>query len=248
MKILLINGSVRGKNSSSYKVASAFLKGMKEALPEAEAEEIHLSKINMKPCIGCLSCWKYDSGKCVINDDLNSVKEKLVEADTVICDFPLYYFGVSGLFASFLDRMVCLAKAYRGVGGNDVTHSFLHEWRYEKLNTQKRVFVSTCGYELAGENYDAVKKRFDFMFGEEGHTDIFVGQGGAIAEKTLAAYVEKFLLRFEEAGKEFALNGALSEETKDSLKKPLLRHNTFVRAINMSWDTEAGPYGKKIDN
>lgn len=248
MKILLINGSVRGKNSSSYKVASAFLRGVKAALPDAESEEIHLSKLNMKPCVGCLSCWKYDCGKCVINDDLNEVKQKLVEADMAVFDFPLCYFGVSSLFSTFLDRMVCLAKAYRGVSGNEQTHSFLHEWRYEKLNTQKKVFVSTCGYEFANENYDAVKKRFDFMFGEEGHTDIFVGQGGAIAEKTLAAYVEKFLLKFEEAGKEYALNGALSSETKESLKKPLLRHNTFVRAINMSWDTEAGPYGQSIKN
>lgn len=241
MKTLLINASPRGSRSSSLKVAEAFAKGIEEE--GGIIRRINLCELNIKPCKGCLCCWKGDSGKCVItDDDAKGVQEEILSSDTVIYSFPLYYFAMPALLCNFFDRSVCMAHSYRGSHGNE-RGGFLHEWRYEELNKLNRVFVSTCGYELVDENYDSVRRRLDLMYGEKNHTDIFVPQGGVLAEKTLKEMVDKYLLKFTEAGKEFAVNSSLSEGTKELLKKPLLRHNTFVRALNMTWDTPLGPYG-----
>lgn len=245
MKTLIINGSPRGNGSSSFKVAKAFTDGI-DAVSGEKTEIIHLSQANVKPCKGCLCCWKGDTGECVVkDDDVKGIHEKLLSAEIVVFSFPLYYFAMPALLSNFFDRSVCLAHSYRGTNGNSETGGFLHEWRYEQIYRQKCVFVSTCGYEFANENYDSVRRRLDLIYGEGRHTDIFVGQGGAIAEKTIKDYVDKFLLKFTEAGKEFAVNASLSEETKALLSKPLLRHNTFVRALNMTWDSNVGPYGNK---
>ncbi len=244
MNTLIINGSPRGANSSSNRVAAAFAQGIGEE-SGAAAETIHLSEQKVLPCKGCLCCWKGDSGECVIRgDDVKDIHRRFLEADVVVFSFPLYYFAMPALLCNFFDRSVCLAHSYRGTNGNAQTGGFLHEWRYEQMNRQKYVFVSTCGYEFAGENYDSVRRRLDLICGKDNHTDIFVGQGGVIAEKTLHDVVERFLLKFTEAGKEYAKTFTLSEETKAALNKPLLRHNTFLRALNMTWDNAGvGPYG-----
>ena len=67
-----------------------------------------------------------------------------------------------------------------------------------------------------------------------------------LAEKTLQAKVERYLVKYKEAGKEFAENGRLSDETMDKLAVPMLGHNTFEQLINLNWDDpNVGPYGRK---
>ena len=43
-KILLINGSPKGKKSNTYKLANAFIEGLKENQKEVEVEEIYVNK------------------------------------------------------------------------------------------------------------------------------------------------------------------------------------------------------------
>ena len=67
-----------------------------------------------------------------------------------------------------------------------------------------------------------------------------------IAEETLQSKVQKYLVRFTEAGQEFAREGKVSEETLAKLAIPMLGHNTFERIINLNWDDpNVGPYGRK---
>ena len=75
MKILLLNGSLRGERSSSLKVAHAFIKGIKEALPDAEVTEVALKDKRIEHCMGCFCCWKNDRGKCVIHDDMDELRD-----------------------------------------------------------------------------------------------------------------------------------------------------------------------------
>ncbi|MEN6340292.1 MAG: hypothetical protein ABFD03_09225 [Clostridiaceae bacterium] len=51
MNILVINGSPRGERSVTLKITRAFLEGMGET-----AEIIDTMQVNVKPCLGCLSC------------------------------------------------------------------------------------------------------------------------------------------------------------------------------------------------
>ena len=60
MKVLLINGSMRGNQSSSLKVAEAFVRGRISENGEENTEvvKINLREKNIEHCYGCFCCWK----------------------------------------------------------------------------------------------------------------------------------------------------------------------------------------------
>ena len=76
MKALAINGSPRMKASSTWHMLKPLLAGMEAA--GATTEVIHVRKLDLKPCIGCFTCWVRTPGKC-IHDDAMGDTLKLVE-------------------------------------------------------------------------------------------------------------------------------------------------------------------------
>lgn len=243
MKILILNGSPRESKSASLKVANAFLSGYCE-VSQAELEFVDLYKLNISECRGCLSCWKKESGRCVISDDMQPLLEKVLKSDIIMEVFPLYFFAPPSRMKAFTDRCISLTSAYRGSHGDGVTEHFIHSMRYPELYEKKLILVSTCGYEFTDNNYNAVTEQYDRICGKGKYLTLFCPQGGVLSEQTLQPQVERYLLKFKEAGKEYAETGRLSAETFELLKKPLLRHHAFEAALNRTWDTDAGPYGK----
>ena len=247
MKILLLNGSLRGDRSSSLKVAHAFVNGIKEAVPDAEVTEIALKDKRIEHCMGCFCCWKNDRGKCVIHDDMDELRDLVMASDVIIESFPLYFFGLPSKLKAFMDRMICYVSEYRAVNGDESTGRFLHEMRYPELMQKKLVLISACGYEETVDCYDSVKLQFDRICGPDGYTLITAPQGGMLAEKTLENKVNRYLTKFTAAGEEFVREGKVSPETIKKLEIPMLGHHTFAQAIKQNWDVPGvGPYGKLI--
>jgi len=246
MKILLLNGSMRGEGSSSLKVAKAFIKGIQEKCPDAEVIDVRLRDKKIEHCYGCLCCWKNNRGQCIIHDDMDEIRKLVMESDIIIQSFPLYFFGMPSKMKAFVDRMIAYVSEYRGVGGNNETGSFLHTMRYPELMQKKLVLVSSCGYEKTEGCYDSVIKQYDTICGIGNYTLVTASQGGMLAEKTLQGKVERYMTKYTAAGAEFAENGRLSEETMTKLAIPMLGHNTFEQLINLNWDDpNVGPYGKR---
>ena len=103
MKILLINGSPKGKNSNSLKLAKSFIEGLREETDNSEevsVEELQVASLNIGPCKGCFSCWKKTPGKCIIQDDMSMVIEKQLEANVIIWSF--HKFGGDGALKNLL--------------------------------------------------------------------------------------------------------------------------------------------------
>jgi multimeric flavodoxin WrbA len=108
MLILSVSGgSPNGTNDSMAKEA---LMGAKEA--GAEIEFIHLLSLNIKPCIGCVSCvtgpdgiMNGGSGKCVLKDDLAWFEDKYYDADGMIFVLPVFEKGIPGFFKCIQDRL-----------------------------------------------------------------------------------------------------------------------------------------------
>lgn len=250
MKVLLLNGSMRGSMSSSLKIAEAFIEGLVSENGEDNTEviRVNLRDKNIEHCYGCLCCWKTTPGKCVIRDDMDEIRKLVLESDVIIESFPLYFFGLPSKMKAFMDRMISFVSEYRAVNGDEASGRFLHEMRYKELSDKKLVLVSTCGYEETVDCYDAVINEFDRICGRENYTRIFVPQGGMLAEKTFENKVKRYLVKFTEAGREFVRNGGrIGEETEKKLQIPMLGHNTFAQAINLNWDDpDVGPYGKVV--
>ena len=95
MKILLINGSLRGDYSSSLKVAHAFVKGMVEEYgADTEVCEVALKDKRIDHCHGCFVCWKTTPGQCCIHDDMDELRQMVMDSDIIVESFPLYFFGL----------------------------------------------------------------------------------------------------------------------------------------------------------
>ncbi len=97
--VLIITASLR-PNSNSDALAAAFAEGAKEA--GNAVETVSLKGKTIRFCIGCLACQK--TQKCVIPDDAVALAEQVKNADVLVFASPVYYYSVSGLLKTFLDR------------------------------------------------------------------------------------------------------------------------------------------------
>ncbi|MCQ2521444.1 MAG: flavodoxin family protein [Lachnospiraceae bacterium] len=246
MKILLLNGSLRGECSSSLKVANAFIKGIVEETG-AQVTQVNLKEKRIDHCHGCFVCWKTTPGTCCIHDDMDEIRDLVMESDIIIESFPLYFFGLPSKMKAFMDRMISYVQEFRAMPGDEENHRFLHNMRYPELQKKHLVLVSTCGYETTDQCYDAVQREYDLICGEGRYTLITAPQGGMLSEEGLKAKVERYLTKFTEAGKVYGKEFRLSKEMVEDLAVPMLGHNTFATLINKNWDEPGvGPYGKPI--
>lgn len=99
-KAVVISTSLRA-GSNSDRLADRFIEGAKAA--GNEVEKISLAGKSIAFCKGCLACQKL--GRCVINDDVNAIMEKVLQADVVCWATPIYYYEMSGQMKVLIDRM-----------------------------------------------------------------------------------------------------------------------------------------------
>ena len=98
-KVLVISSSLR-KNSNSEQLAVSFADGAKSAGNEVEI--ISLRDKEIKFCIGCLACQK--TQRCFMHDDADAIREKMLHADVLVFATPIYYYEMSGILKTLLDR------------------------------------------------------------------------------------------------------------------------------------------------
>jgi len=108
-KILVLQGSPR-KKGNSIALAEQIIKGAESA--GAEVEKIFLHGKDISPCQACYACQKKDSKGCAIDDDMQPIYQKLVDADCWVIASPVYWFTMSGQTKLFMDRCFAL-PAYK---------------------------------------------------------------------------------------------------------------------------------------
>ncbi len=237
MRLLILNGSPRVERSNTLKIANAFAAGF----PQADIETVHIYKQNIKPCLGCFSCWTKTPGRCVIVDDMLELFEKIKHSDVIIESFPLYFFGIPSGFKAFIDRCLPLMKTYLGSDDKNGTDSF-HELRDKSLLEKRLVLISTCGYVKPEPMYPALLNQFDLICGNGNYTSILCSEGELFGYDGLAERQKRgYLSDVTKAGAEFAQNGKLSEETIRKISKPVLSPDGFEKIVRSHWGGEDFP-------
>ena len=99
-KVLIIGTSPR-KNGNSNRLAQEFEKGAREAGNDVDVVYLYDKNINF--CKGCLACQKLNH--CVIDDDANSITEKIHNAEVIVWATPVYYYEMCGQMKTLLDRL-----------------------------------------------------------------------------------------------------------------------------------------------
>ncbi len=103
MKVVGICGSPR-KGNTEWMLRKLLEGAAREG---ADSELILLREKDIRTCDGCLSCeagGKQRKGICRIQDDMQEIYPKLVEADGLALGTPVYFEMLSGLLKNFLDR------------------------------------------------------------------------------------------------------------------------------------------------
>ena len=139
MKIMVLEGSPN-KGGSSNLLATEFIRGAKAAghlvqTVDAAHAEIH-------PCTGCIHCG-YE-GPCAQKDDMNRIREMILDVDMLVFVTPLYYYGMSAQLKTLIDRFCAfnssiqrkrMKSALLAVAWND------DNWTFEALEVHYKTLV-----------------------------------------------------------------------------------------------------------
>lgn len=233
MKTLIINGSLKGEASHSYMVASRFARGI-EATADAQTEVIELKNMNISHCVGCFGCWKVTPGQCVIRDDMDIVRDKIMESDNIILSFPLYFFGVSSKMKTMLDRLLPFKMPYKGRHATE-DNLLIMDYRYD-FSDKRLILVSSCAHSSTDIVYDSVTREFDMICGKDNYTKVFCPQGEILELDQMKPILNKYLNGIEDAGKEFGINRKLSEETARKVCAPLIPVRAVEKMMTEYWE------------
>ncbi|MBI9107064.1 MAG: flavodoxin family protein [Spirochaetales bacterium] len=102
MKILAIVGS-RRKNGNTAALVERALEPFRE--DGSDIEIIYPGELNIEGCSGCEGCSK--TGLCVVNDDMQPIYRKILEADAIIAGSPTYFYNMTSDMKKFIDRCYC---------------------------------------------------------------------------------------------------------------------------------------------
>ena len=223
MNVLVLNGSPKARSDTMI-LTRSFIDGLSEAA-DCDVCVIDVIKKEIKPCLGCFSCWRNGDGRCVQIDDQNEILRKYVWADVIVWSFPLYCYSMPSHLKAVLDRTIPLVKMRMAETNGRVYHETLIDF-----SKKRTVVISGCGFPDWEGNFDALKMQCRNSFGNL--TMICVPETPLLnipeAQPAAKPLVEKFRL----AGIEYASAGKLSLQTVSMLEEPMLPKQVYLAGVN----------------
>jgi len=111
MKVLMINGSFRKKNT--YNILLQIGEFLKEY--DIESEILNLFDCKIEDCTGCDEICMEEK-RCCIDDDMQTIMQKILDSDGIVFSSPVYRDGVTSQFKAFADRTNMWAHKPETVG------------------------------------------------------------------------------------------------------------------------------------
>ena len=100
-RIVVLVGSVR-RGGNTELLARAFAEG---AAAKHDVELVSVADYSIHPCTGCNCCFTSEGNRCIRQDDMVQICEKLRRADTVVVASPVYFYGLSAQLKALIDRL-----------------------------------------------------------------------------------------------------------------------------------------------
>lgn len=236
MKIAVINGSPKGKESITHLMVSSFLRGAERA--GAETVTVFLAEKNVEHCRGCFACWFATPGKCVITgDDMAEILSQTEGADVVVFATPLKYANVSSLLKVFVERLLVFANPYMLVDrAGETRHPKKKPEAESTFYRAKLVAIANGGLGQRG-HFQVLShwmKRLALNNLTEVIGEIYAPQGPLLAHSPaeLQPVIADYLRLLERAGEEIVTGGALSAETEKRLEANLIPEGIYLQQIN----------------
>jgi multimeric flavodoxin WrbA len=153
-------------NGNTAKIVNAILDGAAEN--GADKVIYNLAALDIKGCDACHKC--QESGRCVIDDDMQEIYREIEAADTVVLGSPVYMWQMTAQTKLFVDRLT----------------AFLKPDFSSRLDHKKLILVFSQG----SSDRDAFKPYFDYTAG------ILYYLGFDILDTMIAAGTDKLEVAF----------------------------------------------------
>ncbi|MFO8012323.1 MAG: flavodoxin family protein [Phycisphaerae bacterium] len=111
----------------------------------AATEHVRLRDLDVAPCRACEVCAK--TGTCVIQDDFQPLREKMLAADRLVVATPVHFMGVAAAGKALIDRCQSLwSKKYR-----------LKETLFPEGERDRRALVVAVGGSKVNGMFDGIR-------------------------------------------------------------------------------------------
>ena len=224
MKILVLNGSPKREKSDTMFITRAFLEGMNEA-GQHEVEIINAVDKHIEYCTGCFACM-HNGGKCIHNDDMKEILEKILGSDLLVFSYPLYCYGMPAPLKAILDRVLPLSsmamekvgERYEHVGQADVSRL-----RY--------LMICGCGFPNSKRNFEAAVAQFKLMF-PENHTIITIPESPMFNAPTADVVTKPRLELIRQAGEQYARTASIDDALLEQIGSPMIPEEVYAKIVN----------------
>lgn len=152
MNVIAINGSPKAEGNTYHALKMVADELAKEGI---STEIIHIGNKNIRGCMACGACFQNKNEKCVIDDEVNEMIQKMKSADGIIIGSPVYYASIAGPMKCFLDRAFYVSGSNGGLFRHKVGASVVAGRRsgevatFDHLNhyfTLTEMFVASSNY------------------------------------------------------------------------------------------------------
>ncbi|MGV9103312.1 MAG: flavodoxin family protein [Candidatus Thorarchaeota archaeon] len=228
MNVLVLNSSPHKNEQGTGNILNPFIKGMKAA--GADVEIVFVNDLNVKPCLGCFSCWGSESGECVHDDDMTELLPKMQNADIQVLATPVYVDGMTGPLKTVLDRSIPLVTGRWILRDGHCRHPLR-----EGKEGGKLVLLSVCGFtEL--DNFDPliahVKALCKNMNCEYVGAVLRPYSWALPLIQKAGVDVSLVYEAAEEAGRQVIAEGTMEEETLQKVAAPFVPKEVLVDQVN----------------
>ena len=152
MKNVVVLSASPRKNGNSAILCGEFIKGAEEAGHQAELISLYDKDIGF--CKACYAC--FQTGKCVLKDDMADILEKVQAADVLVVATPTYFLTMNGMLKTTIDRFL---PKWQDLGG--------HEVYLIVTGHDARAGLQMVGDELAGIFSHLGNEMKDIIWGEK---------------------------------------------------------------------------------
>ena len=164
MKTLVVNGSPRERTHTS--MIEALERGLTEAGSEVTKRSVY--KLDIRPCLSCLTCMRETPGRCAQEDDMEYLLPLVAQSDLLMLVTPVYLDGMTGPMKTFIDRLIPLLEwgveirdgrvrhpiregVKRGKIGLMSASAFPEPETFDPIVTHVKAISRNLGREYAGE-------------------------------------------------------------------------------------------------
>ena len=231
MKVLAFNSSPNMEKGNTALILNPFLKGMKEA--GAEIDLFNTKKLKINPCQADYACIMKTHGKCIQQDDMQTIYPKLKEADIIVFATPLYFDGMTATMKTLIERLwLPSGNPFLELRHGRVRHPVRQDKEAKKA---KMVLVSNCGFwEI--ENFATLVAHMKAIC-----ENTYLEFAGALLRPhgptlgmmlKMGAPVQDVLEAAEEAGHQLVTEGKISEKTLSIVSRELIPLTDYIQRHN----------------